>query len=186
MEKNQILIQNLSITVVNTTSLPRTSRPKLRAKCLSRKMLKPPNVERILAEQNLTVKAIYELPFKVTMEDKLSCFQYKVVHNILPTNGKLYKMKLRTSPSCDHCNHPHENLLHLLYECPSTQIFWQMAISWWNEKRSENVNLNATDILYGYNPELNICLALNHYVIIAKYHIFLSWFNNIHTKISAI
>ena len=143
---------------------------KIERKMFVLKMLKPPNVERILAEQNLTVKAIYELPFKVTMENKLRCFQYKVVHNILPTNSKLYKMKLRTSPSCDRCNHPHENLFHLLYECPSTQIFWQMVISWWNEKRSENVTLNATDILYGYKPELNICLALNHYVIIAKYH----------------
>ena len=141
------------------------------------KMLKPPNVDRILAEQNLTFKAIYELSFKVTMENKLRCFQYKVVHNILPTNSKLYEMKLRTSPSCDRCNHPRENLLHLLYECPSTQIFWLMVISWWNKKRWENVTLNATDILYGYKPELNICLALNHYVIIVKYHIFHSWLN---------
>ena len=132
---------------------------------------------RKLVEQNLTAKAIYELPFKVTMENKLRCFQYKVVHNILPTNSKLYKMKLRTSPSCDRCSHPHENLLHLLYECPSTQTFWQMVISWWNEKRSENVTVNATDILYGYKPELNISQALNHYVIIAKCHIFLSWLN---------
>ena len=145
-------------------------------------MVKPPDVERILAEQNLTVKAIYELPFKVTMENKLRCFQYKVVHNILPTNSKLYKMKLRTSPSCDRCNHPHENLLHLLYECPSTQISWQMVISWWNEKRSGNVTLNATDILYGYKSELNICLALNHYVIIAKYQIFLSGLNKASTS----
>ena len=52
-----------------------------------------------------------------------------------------------------------------------------MVISWWNEKRWENVTLNATDILYGYKPELNICLAFNHDVIIAKYHIFLSWLN---------
>ena len=124
------------------------------------KMLKLPNVERKLVEQNLTAKAIYELPFKVTMENKLRCFQYKVVHNILPTNSKLYKMKLRTSPSCDRCSHPHENLLHLLYECPSTQTFRQMVISWWNEKRSENVTLNATDILYGYKPELNISIIM--------------------------
>ena len=41
----------------------------------------------------------------------------------------------------------------------------------------ENVTLNAMDMLYGYKPELNTCLALNHYVIIAKYHIFLSWLN---------
>ena len=36
---------------------------------------------------------------------------------------------------------------------------------------------NATDISYGYKPEPNIFQALNHYVIIAKYHIFLSQLN---------
>ena len=39
------------------------------------------------------------------------------------------------------------------------------------------VVLNATDILYGYKPESNLSQALNHFVIIAKYHIFLSWLN---------
>ena len=43
------------------------------------KMSKPPNVERKLVEQNISTKAVYELPFKVTMENKLRCFQYKVV-----------------------------------------------------------------------------------------------------------
>ena len=38
------------------------------------KMLKPPNVERKLVEQNLSTKAVYDLPFKVTMENKLRCF----------------------------------------------------------------------------------------------------------------
>ena len=114
------------------------------------KLFKPPNVERKLVEQNISTKAVYELPFKVTMENKLRCFQYKVVHNVLPTNNNLYKVKLRTSPDCDRCSHPHENLVHLLYECPSIQIFWQRVISWWNEKRLENVTLSTSDILYGY------------------------------------
>ena len=48
------------------------------------KMPKPPNVERKLVEQKISTKAVYELPFKVTMENKLRGFQYKVVHNILP------------------------------------------------------------------------------------------------------
>ena len=119
-------------------------------------MFKTPRVEAKLVEQNLPVKAIYELPFKVTMENKLRCFQYKVIHDILPTNNKLYKMTLKASPSCDRCSHPYGNLLHLLYECPRTQTFWQMVIAWWNEKRSETVALNATDILYGYKPEPNL------------------------------
>ena len=111
------------------------------------------------------------------MENKLRCSQYKVIHDILPTNNKLYKMKLKASPSCDRCSHPYENLLHLLYESPRTQTFWQMVIAWWNEKRSESVALNATVILYGEKLESNLFQALNHFVIIAKYHIYLSWLN---------
>jgi len=84
------------------------------------------------------------------MENKLRCFQYKVIHNILPTNNKLYKMKLKTSPSCDRCGNSYKNLLHLLCECPRTQTLWQLVIAWWNKKRSETVVLNATDILFGY------------------------------------
>ena len=38
------------------------------------RMFKPPNVERKLVEQNLSTKAVYDLPFKVTMENKLRCF----------------------------------------------------------------------------------------------------------------
>ena len=76
------------------------------------------------------LKAIYELPFKVTLENKLRCFQYKIIHNILPTNSRLHKMKLKISPSCDHCSSPYETLSHLLYECSTVQTFWQKVITW--------------------------------------------------------
>ena len=73
---------------------------------------------------------------------------------------------------CDRCSHSHENLFHLLYECPCIQNSWWRVINWWNEKRSENVALNAMVILYGnYKASLNQIFfqALNHYVIIAKF-----------------
>ena len=140
-------------------------------------MHKPSNVEMKLNKQNLQVKAIYESPFKVTMENKLRCFQYKVIHNILTTNNNLCKMKLKTSLRCDHCGHPKETFLHFPHHCPRTQTFWQIVIAWWNKKQPEIVVLNAKDILYGYKPESNLFQALDHFVIIAKYHIFLSWLN---------
>ena len=71
--------------------------------------------------------------------------------------------------------------LHLICfsECSTVQIFWQKGIAWWNEKRSESVTLNYTDILYGYKPESSSFYALNHFLIIAKYHVFLSWLNTV-------
>ena len=94
---------NHNLTSVNVTA-------KNARKMFMSEMFKTPRVEAKLVEQNLPVKAIYELPFKVTMENKLRCFQYKVTHDILPTNNKLYKMRLKASPSCDRCSHSYENL----------------------------------------------------------------------------
>ena len=69
--KNSILN---SVPLDNSEEHNRTSE-KVTAKT-ARKMfvlrtLKPPHVERNLVEQNLSTKAVYELPLKVTMENKL-------------------------------------------------------------------------------------------------------------------
>ena len=52
-----------NLTSVNVTA-------KIARKMLVLEMLKPPNVEVKLVKQNLPVKAINELSFKVTMENK--------------------------------------------------------------------------------------------------------------------
>ena len=138
---------NTDLTAANVTA-------KSARKQLVLSSLKAPNIETELVEKNLPFKAIYELPFKETIENKLRCFSFKIIHNILPSNSSLQKMKLKSSSSCDRCNHPHETLTHLLYECPIVQTFWQIKGHYfWNEKRSESVTLNVTDIIYGYKPE---------------------------------
>ena len=45
---------------------------------------------------------------------------------------------------------------------------------WWNAKHSDNVSPRNTEILYGYKPETTTFYALNHYLLIAKYHVFLA------------
>ena len=48
-----------------------------------------PIVEISLRKQVLNVKTVYELPFKVTVENKLRSFQFKLMHNIIPINHSL-------------------------------------------------------------------------------------------------
>ena len=45
-----------------------------------------PLIESYLREQTFTPSAVYELPFKITIENKLRSFQFKLIHSILPTN----------------------------------------------------------------------------------------------------
>ena len=132
----------------------------------------PPIVEINLKKQVPNVKAVYELPFKVTVENKLRSFQFKLIHNIIPTNLSLYKMNIKDSPKCDRCLFQNETLVHMFCECPDVKIFWKDVIMWWNIKRPDNIDLNSIEILYGYKPEITSLYALNHYLLIAKYHVY--------------
>ena len=67
---------------------------------------------------------IYLLPFKATREIKLTMFQYKIIHRILPTNSLLHKMKKVASPSCPFCPSECQTLWHLFINCMHASSFW--------------------------------------------------------------
>ena len=50
---------------------------------LAEKSFCPPVANAFLKEQKLNPRAVYELPLKVTIENKLRGFQYKLLHNII-------------------------------------------------------------------------------------------------------
>ena len=65
---------------------------------LAERSFSPPIVEINLRKQVLNVKAVHELPFKITVENKLRNFQFKLIHNIIPTTHSLYKTYIKASP----------------------------------------------------------------------------------------
>ena len=67
-----------------------------------------------------------------------------------------------------------ETISHIFYECPAVKIFWEKVIDWWNRKRSENLNPNPTEVLYGYKPGSNSLHTFNHYLLIARYYVYLA------------
>ena len=123
----------------------------------------PPLTESYLREQTLTPSAVYELPFKITIENKLRSF-----------NQRLWKINVKSSPKCEQCDAPCETISHIFYECPAVKSFWEKVIDWWNRKRSENINPNPTEVLYGYKPESNSFHTFNHYLLIARYYLYLA------------
>ena len=83
-------------------------------------------------------------------------------------------MKIKESPHCEHCRCQNETLLHRFCECPEVKLFWEDVIEWWNTNHSENFNPTWSEILYGYRPENTSLHAFNHYLLIAKYHVYLA------------
>ena len=110
----------------------------------------------------VTIQLIYSLPFKVTKDIRLSIFQYKIFHHILPTNATLYWDSLKEK----------ETLTHLFATCPIVQIFWSSFVNWWNSKNQYEINLDKTYIIYGVTTNFSLRLGLNLCLIIAKQYIY--------------
>ena len=118
------------------------------------------------------LRAIYMLPFKITKETKLSIFQYKIIHNILPHWALLHKMKIVNSPLCIHCDSI-ETLSHMLVNCIVIQKFWFEVLSWWKNNSGEILLFDDLSVMYGYNPEDPKMHILNYFILLGKRHIFL-------------
>ena len=119
------------------------------------------------------INEIHSLSFRMTKETKLSIFQFKMIHNILPHRVLLYKMKIPDSDLCLYCGRQ-ETLQHLLVSCPllRTFEFWSDVLTWWNSSSKCNILFDELKILCGYNPGDPRCLLLNYYILAAKFHIF--------------
>ena len=97
---------------------------------LAEQPFSPPIVEISFSKQVPNVKDVHELPFKVTVENKLRSFQVKIIRNIIPTNLSLYKMNIKESPQCEHCLFQNETLVHMFLECSVVEPFWKDVITW--------------------------------------------------------
>ena len=69
---------------------------------------------------------IYELPFKLTLDVRLSVFQFKINHNILYTKSRLFRDKITENDKCYLCSGS-QTLVHLFAlfaDCVCSKVFW--------------------------------------------------------------
>ena len=121
-------------TLLNLEDLPPpTSKKKLLAPCVEK--------------SDLT--KIYLLPFKATREIKLTMFQYKIIHRILPTNSLLHKMKKVASPSCPFCPSECQTLWHLFINCMHASSFWNRFQEWYSISSNTKLLLSELEVMFG-------------------------------------
>ena len=135
----------------------------------------PPTAETKILRHGFTENSkqkVYLMPFAVTNEVKIIMFQYKVIHNILPTRATLYRDGISESPICNLCNAEEQTLHHLLINCTLTIDFWMLFQDWWYQKTNETIALSTSHILYGWHDSAKHWQVLNYCLLIAKYCIF--------------
>ena len=79
------------------------SRRQARRILIEKKWIEPlahDRLRRLGVHEEGKINEIHSLAFKITKETKLSIFQFKLVHNILPHRILLHKMGIADSPRC--------------------------------------------------------------------------------------
>jgi len=154
---NALRTSSIYSTLLNTIFVPPTAETKILCHGLTEN----------------TIQKVYLMPFAITNEVKIIMFQYKVIHNVLPTRVTLYRDGILESPICNLCNAEEQTLHHpLIINCILTVDFWILFQDWWNQKTNETITLSISHILYGWHDRTKYWQVLNYYLLIAKYCIF--------------
>ena len=109
------------------------------------------------------------LPFKILKEPKLIMFQVKIIHNILPTQSRLFHSRITDTDVFPLCNLESQSLKHMLITCSVSSSFWTCFSNWWHEKFNQKLTLSESTILYGWHKESNNWEVLKYCLIVAKY-----------------
>ena len=129
--------------------------------------------------ENLDWESIYVLPRICTLSTKLRNFQFKFLHRRIATNSFLFKMKLSETNLCRFCQSEQETLLHLFWECPITEAFWnsvqQFFVSVDLIPASQALTLCQCLGLKGEKS----ALLLNHCLLLGRFYIYSCKYKNI-------
>jgi len=127
--------------------------------------------------------------YKITIDNVLRSFQYKLLHRIIFFNDKLFLFGITNNDLCDACNAETDSIEHRLWLCPRTQLIWQNIIQWYNRLYNTNVHITYENIVS------NICgdgtTILEFIILCTKYHVYKTFLNknmipNVYTLIKEI
>ena len=132
---------------------------------------------------------LYLLPFKCTIEVKLRVFQFKILHNILYTNERLFKMKQVDTDICTFCQISIETPVHLFYDCNVAEKLRREFV----DKIGLNLSVKFEDLtrkrlMFGFikdwkGPHKTL---LNHLIIIFKRYIYIQRCKNESVNINGL
>ena len=97
-------------------------------------------------------ESTWENVFKYVKETKLQEIQWKILHNIFPTNVLLNRMGIKNSEKCDQCNET-DHLEHYFYNCLKVKYLWTTINQMITNKINRVIRLNELSILLGIEQD---------------------------------
>ena len=124
-------------------------------------------------------KEIYLRPKQLLYDHKIQETQFKILHNYVPTNRLLFKMKKIPSDKYNFCDMYLQNLYHLLYDCLVVRNFWYSVERFLEAICGQNINLTKSDVIFGRKDSDEI---LNKIILYAKQYIINCKTNDLHLE----
>ena len=119
---------------------------------------------------------IFTRSFSTSWETKIQSFQYKIIHNIINNNKKLFDWRIKDSPACDYCTNAEDNSPHYFVKCPNVNRFWTSFFQWWNLHVGDQFHYpdypNEKEILFGVPLSDDNSIVLNFCIIYGKFYIY--------------
>ena len=102
---------------------------------------------------NITLnESRWENLFRFVKETKLQEIQWKILHNIFPTNVILNRMGIKNSEKCYHCEEK-DHLEHYFYNCLKIKHLWTTVNQMITNKINRVIKLNEQIILLGIEQD---------------------------------
>ena len=128
----------------------------------------------IFSESSLDWNLIYVLPRLTTKDTQLRAFQYKILHNILYLNKKLFQFGNSESPMCSFCKRYGETPFHIFCSCIHVVETWSQLGNYFSDCITLP-QLNPQTAILGYtNSNEQNFLLQNHILLAFKKFIYAS------------
>ena len=93
------------------------------------------------------VKRCFQNINKSTTIIKYRDFQYRLLHNTILTNNRLWHMKIAPTNKCDFCQEEVETIIHLLCNCKEVKNFWTEIAKYVQEMYHEDLEISILAII---------------------------------------
>ena len=116
-------------------------------------------------------KEVWLTPRSCTQEIRLLELQWKINHNLYPTNILLQKMKVTDTNKCDTCVDEVDYIEHFFFTCPLVNAYWSRIGTLISAKMGIPLKLSLIEVIFGIqNNALSKQnkLMVNHIILIGK------------------
>ena len=143
-------------------------------------------------EKKLNTKlheSTWENVFKYIKEIKLQELQWKILHNIFPTNILLNRMGITESEKCKDCGEK-DHLEHYFYFCERNRNLWFKVNQIIRKKIENEICLNVKTVLFGIEQDIvydklqaREVQFINYMLLIGKFSIIKSKTQNLNINL---